>query len=83
MEYNDFINSIQEFGLKDTSNLIHDPAFHALVILSRIISRSETELLRIYDCLRSRIGCHDYTGILKITPFAVRIGNVSFVEHLQ
>ena len=66
VEYDRLVDSVQELGAEDLFYFIHYISLHPLVIIFRILFSRKSQLFRIYDRLRSRIGSHDDHCVRKV-----------------
>ena len=66
MEYDDLIDSVQEFRTEYQLDLIHHVRLHTLVVRTFVFFGHESKTLRIDDCLCPGIGCHDDNRITEI-----------------
>ena len=83
MEYQDLINPVEEFRPEDQLDLIHNVAFHPLVIPCGIFLGIESQFFRINNCLGACIGCHDDHRIAKVHFPSLGIGDMAIIQHLQ
>ena len=83
MEYNDIINTVQEFRLEHPFYLIHHLSLHMLIITFFIFLRSKSKFLGFNNCLSACIGSHNDTGLLKIYFSSLRICNMSVIQNLK
>ena len=83
MEHHDFIDTIQKFRFEHPADLFHNAGLHPLVVLLLIFFRDKSQTLRLYDRLCPRIGSHDNDRLFKIYFSALRIRNMSVIQHLQ
>ena len=83
MEHNDVIDPVQKLRAEDTVHLSHDGALHRLIVRLLIISAAESKFLRRNNLLCSGVRCHDDDRISEINLPALRVCEISFIQHLQ
>ena len=83
MEYNNLVDSVQEFRLKHPFDFFHHLALHVFVVFPLIFCRKESKAFRRYNVLCSGIGCHDNAGLFEINFSALRVGDMAIIKYLQ
>ena len=83
MEYDNLIDSVQEFRFEGSLHFFHHIPLHALIILLLIITSQKTKLFRFLNCRCSCIGSHNQDGILKVCFSSLGICDMSVIQYLQ
>ena len=83
MEHDDVIDPVQKLRAEDAIHLTHHGALHRLVVRLLVISAAEPKFLRGNDLLRTSVRCHDDDRIAEINLPALRVCEISFIQHLQ
>ena len=83
VEYNNLINSVEEFRLEHPFYFLHNPILHEFIPFSRIIVGCKAQPFRRHNIFCPCIGCHNNYRIFKINLSALGIRNVSIIQNLK
>src|SRR5580698_8992636 len=87
MEYDDFVDAIEEFRPKRLLDLFHYAILHAFVRLDFVVERgafrTETDIRSRRHAGRTDVAGHDDDGVFEIDLATLRIGQAPIFQHLQ